>query len=384
MLASRSRPRHDIIAGDGQDLTRIMIEDLLNEIERSYDAVSEELADPDVLADRARYEAAVRLHGKLEPLHGAVLEYREAAQVVAEGEELLDEGQAADDDMQAFLEDEVEKGRRRLEELGEQLRLGMLEEDPDDGKDAIMEIRGGTGGDEAAFFAADLFRMYARFAESRGFAVEVLSANEPPTGGYKEVIAEIRGAGAYGVLKYESGVHRVQRVPANEKVSRIHTSAATVIVLPEVEEIEVDIDPNDLRVDIFRSSGPGGQSVNTTDSAVRLTHLPTGLVVSCQDEKSQYQNKDKAMRILRARLYELRREEQEQELAEARRGMVRTGDRAEKIRTYNFQQNRVTDHRINLTTHRLAGVLDGHLDEFIEALTKADRETRIAEVTGGD
>jgi len=361
-----------------------MIDELLNEIERMYAAVSLELADPEVLADRTRYETAVRLHGRLEPLHAAVLEYRDAEQVVREGEELLGEAQTTDGDMQAFLEDEVATGRQRLADLEEQLRLGMLEEDPDDGKDAILEIRGGTGGDEAAFFAADLFRMYARFAESRGFVVEVLSANEPPTGGYKEIIAEIRGSGAYGVLKYESGVHRVQRVPANEKVSRIHTSAATVVVLPKVDKIEVDIDANDLRVDIFRSSGPGGQSVNTTDSAVRLTHLPTGLVVSCQDEKSQYQNKDKAMRILRARLYELRREERDQELAEARRGMIRTGDRAEKIRTYNFQQNRVTDHRINLTTHRLAEVLDGDLELFTEALARADREAQIAEATGED
>jgi peptide chain release factor 1 len=361
-----------------------MIDDVLTEIERSYAELTAQLAEPEVLADRTRYAAAVRRHGELEPLYAAVREYREAQAAVVEAQELLgdDGGEGLDDEMRAFLTEELEAGRARLVALEEQIRLGMLEHDPDDEKSAILEIRGGTGGDEAAFFAADLFRMYARHAESRGFQVEVLSANEPPTGGFKEVIAELRGAGAYGTFKYESGVHRVQRVPANETASRIHTSTATVAVLPEVEDIEIEIDPNELRVDIFRARGPGGQSVNTTDSAVRITHVPTGLVVSCQDEKSQYQNKDKAMRILRARLYELRKEEQQRELAEARRDMVQTGSRAQKIRTYNYQQNRVTDHRIGFTTHRLTEILNGDLDELTEALEAADREAQVAHLAG--
>jgi peptide chain release factor 1 len=354
-----------------------MIEDLLDDIERTYAELTHELGDPDVLADRARYAAAARRHGELEPLHAAVRDYREAERTLAEAEELLSCAEELDDDMRAYLDEEIEDSRGRLEVLEERIRADMLAHDPNDEKDVILEIRAGTGGDEAALFASDLFRMYARYAESKGLEVEVLSANEPPTGGFKEIIAEIRGRGAYLTLKYESGVHRVQRVPATESTSRIHTSAATVAVLPEAEEIEVDIDPGDLRVEIFRARGPGGQSVNTTDSAVRITHVPSGVTVSCQDEKSQYQNKEKAMRILRARLYELRREEQEREVAEARRDMVGTGDRAQKVRTYNYQQNRVTDHRIGYTTHRLVEVLDGDLDELTAARAAANRESSL-------
>jgi peptide chain release factor 1 len=355
-----------------------MIDDLLDDIERTYAEITHELGDPDVLGDRARYAAAARRHGELEPLHAAARDYREAEHALAEAEELLSGAEELDAEMRAYLEEEIVASKGRLEALEESIRAGLQERDPNDEKDVILEIRGGTGGDEAALFAADLFRMYARYAESKGFQVEVLSANEPPTGGFKEIIAEIRGHGAYSTLKYESGVHRVQRVPATESTSRIHTSTATVAVLPEAEEIEVDVDPNELRIDIFRARGPGGQSVNTTDSAVRITHVPTGVSVSCQDEKSQYQNKDKAMRILRARLYDLRREEQDREVAEARRGMVGTGDRSQKVRTYNYQQSRVTDHRIGFTTHRLVEVLDGDLDELTEALTAADRESSLA------
>jgi peptide chain release factor 1 len=355
-----------------------MIDDLLDDIERTYAEITRELGDPDVLGDRPRYAAAARRHGELEPLHAAARDYREAERTLAEAEDLLSGAEELDAEMRAYLEEEIAASSGRLEALEESIRAGLLERDPNDDKDVILEIRGGTGGDEAALFAADLFRMYARYAESKGFEVEVLSANEPPTGGFKEVIAEVRGRGAYSLLKYESGVHRVQRVPATESTSRIHTSAATVAVLPEAEEIEVEVDPNELRIDIFRARGPGGQSVNTTDSAVRITHVPTGVSVSCQDEKSQYQNKDKAMRILRARLYDLRREEQDREVAEARRDMVGTGDRAQKVRTYNYQQSRITDHRIGFTTHRLVEVLDGDLDELTQALTAADRESSLA------
>jgi peptide chain release factor 1 len=243
----------------------------------------------------------------------------------------------------------------------------------------IIEIRAGTGGDEAGLFAGDLMRMYTRYAQAKDFEVEILSANEGEAGGFKEVILEVRGQGAYSALKYESGVHRVQRVPSTESVGRIHTSTATVAVLPEAEEIDIDLHANDLRIDIFRARGPGGQSVNTTDSAVRITHLPTGVTVSCQDEKSQLQNKERALRILRARLFEVERERQEQERGAARRGMVGSGARSQKVRTYNFQQNRVSDHRIGLTSHRLGDVLEGQLDEFTEALASEDRRAQLSQ-----
>ena len=254
----------------------------------------------------------------------------------------------------------------------------MLTRDPNDAKDVIIEIRAGTGGDEASLFAGDLARMFTRYAEAKGFEVEILSASENDNGGYKEVVLEVRGQGAYSALKYESGVHRVQRVPTTEAAGRIHTSTATVAVLPEVEDIEIDIHPNDLRIDIFRARGPGGQSVNTTDSAVRITHLPTGVTVSCQDEKSQLQNKERALRILRARLYEMEQARQDEERGAARRSMVGSGDRSQKIRTYNFPQNRVSDHRIGLTIHRIAEVMEGDLAEFEEALAAEDRRKQLA------
>jgi len=258
----------------------------------------------------------------------------------------------------------------------------MLTRDPNDAKDVIIEIRAGTGGDEASLFAGDLARMYTRYAQAKGFEVDILSASENDNGGYKEVTLEVKGQGAFSTLKYESGVHRVQRVPATEAAGRIHTSTATVAVLPEAEEIEIEIGPNDLRVDIFRARGPGGQSVNTTDSAVRLTHVPTGVTVSCQDEKSQLQNKERALRILRARLFELEQSKQDEERGAARRTMVGSGDRAQKVRTYNFQQNRVSDHRIGLTSHRIAEVLEGDLDEFTEALAAEDRRKQLAAAGG--
>jgi peptide chain release factor 1 len=359
-----------------------MIADIVNEIERSYEELTEQLGDPEVLGDRQRYAAAARRHAELTELYGLAQQYRAAERGIAEAEELLAGGDGADDEMRDYIAGELADNRRRLDELAERIRAGMLTHDPNDAKDVIVEIRAGAGGDEAALFAGDLCRMYTRHAQAKGLEVDVLSTNEAEAGGFKEVILEIRGPGAYSAFKYESGVHRVQRVPVTEAAGRIHTSAATVAVLPEAEDIEIDIDPGDLRIDIFRSSGPGGQSVNTTDSAVRVTHLPSGLVVSCQDEKSQLQNKERALRILRARLYELARAEQEHELAEARRSMVGSGDRAQKIRTYNFSQNRVSDHRINLTSHRLSEILDGDIDEFSEALAAEDRRKQLASLAG--
>jgi len=353
---------------------------LVEEIERSYAEVTEQLSDPEVLADRARYAAAARRHAELAEGHALVVQYREAERAVSEAEELLAADDAGDDEMRDFLQQELYANRHKLDELAEEIRLQMLARDPNDAKDVIIEIRAGAGGDEAALFAGDLYRMLMRYAEKKGFAVEELSKSESESGGFKEIIFEVRGNGAYSTFKYEGGVHRVQRVPVTESQGRIHTSTATVAVLPEAEDVDVRIDPNDLRIDIFRSSGPGGQSVNTTDSAVRITHLPTGLVVSCQDEKSQLQNKEQALRILRARLYELEREKQEKELSEARRSMVGTGDRSQKIRTYNFPQNRVSDHRVGLTSHRLYEVLEGDIDEFTEALAAEERRKQLASV----
>jgi peptide chain release factor 1 len=355
-----------------------MIDGLVKDIEKTYAEIAEQLGDPAVLGDRKRYAEVARRHAELQASHELAREYREAQQQIAEAQELLSSKDGIDADMRDYLEAELAAGHVRLEALAEEIRVAMLVRDANDSKNVILEVRAGAGGDEAALFAAELFRMYQRYAERKGYQVEVLSTNESSTGGFKEVIAEIRGQGVYSALKFESGVHRVQRVPVTEAAGRIHTSTATVAVLPEAEEIDVQIDPNDLRIDIFRSSGPGGQSVNTTDSAVRVTHLPSGLVVSCQDEKSQLQNRERALRILRARLYELVQREQEQELAEQRRTLVGSGDRAQKIRTYNFPQNRVSDHRIGLTSHRLTDVLAGDIEEFTEALAAEERRKRLA------
>ncbi len=353
------------------------VDDLIAEIERSYAELTEQLADPGVLGDRVRYAEAARAHAELQPVHELARGYREAQLTVTDAEALLADG-STDAEMRAFAQEELADGRRRLVELADEIRARVLTRDPNDGKDVILEIRAGAGGNEACIFAGELARMYTRYAQAKGFDVEVLSANENDDGGFKEMILEVRGQGAYSALKYEGGVHRVQRVPVTESVGRIHTSTATVAVLAEAEDIEVDVRPGDLRVDIFRARGPGGQSVNTTDSAVRITHIPSGVTVSCQDEKSQLQNKEKAMRILRARLFELERTKREEERGEARRGMVGSGDRAQKIRTYNFSQSRVTDHRIGLTTHRIDGVLEGDLDEFTEALAAEDRRRQLA------
>lgn len=289
---------------------------------------------------------------------------------------MLDAGQ--DKEFEEMIRLEMAEAEEIIERASEELKILLLPKDPNDEKNVIMEIRGGTGGDEAALFAADLMRMYSMYAESKNWKIDILSSNPTDIGGYKEVSFSIEGQGAYSRLKFESGVHRVQRVPETESSGRIHTSAVTVAVLPEVEEVEVEINQNDLRIDVFRAGGPGGQCVNTTDSAVRITHIPTGIVVSCQDEKSQHKNKDKAMKILRSRIYDVMEEQRHKEIADERKSQVGSGDRSERIRTYNFPQSRVTDHRINLTLYKLEQILDGNLDEIIDALVTADQAAKLA------
>jgi peptide chain release factor 1 len=354
-----------------------MIDRLAAEIEEKYAALTEELADPEVLRDQARYAEVSKAHADLGEAYRLAVAYREARTSCEEAEAMLDEG-GLEPEMKEFLNEEKSSAQEKMEQLEQELRVAVLEKDPRDEKNAIVEIRAGAGGDEAALFAAELQRMLMRYAERQRLRTEILSTTEVALGGIKEVIFGVKGRGAYGTLKYESGVHRVQRVPVTESTGRIHTSTATVAVLPEAEDVEIHIDPNEVRVDVYRSTGPGGQSVNTTDSAVRLTHLPTGLVVSCQDEKSQLQNKERAFRILRARLYDLAQAAQDAELAAQRRSQVGTGDRAQKIRTYNFPQGRVTDHRVGLTSHRMEAILQGELEEFTEALQAHERAEQLA------
>ncbi|MEW6553865.1 MAG: peptide chain release factor 1 [Actinomycetota bacterium] len=354
----------------------------LEEIEKKYEDLERELAQPEVYADRQRYAELARSHSELTEVVTALREYREALREAREAGDMLREEQ--DPEMADFLRDSLQAAEGRSEELEREIRVMLLPPDPRDEKDVIMEVRAGAGGEEAGLFAGDLYRMYSRYADRRGWKTEVLSSSPSELGGFKEIIFSVRGKGAYSRMKYESGVHRVQRIPVTESGGRIHTSTSTVAVLPEAEEVEVTIDPADLRVDVFRSTGPGGQSVNTTDSAVRITHIPTGVVVSCQDEKSQLQNREKALRILRARLLRTEQERQQREQAEERRSQVGTGDRSERIRTYNFPQGRISDHRIGLTVHRLEDVLDGDLEEIIDTLASADRAERLAEIGGGD
>jgi peptide chain release factor 1 len=354
-----------------------MIERLAAEIEAKYLALQEEMADPEVYSDQSRYTGISKAHSDLEEAYRLAVAYRTARSSLEEAEAMLDEG-GLDPDMKEFLLEEKESARSRIEGLEQEIRVTVLEKDPRDEKNAIVEVRAGAGGDEAALFATEVQRMIMRYAERKRLRTEVLSTTEATLGGIKEVIFEAKGRGAYGALKYESGVHRVQRVPVTESTGRIHTSTVTVAVLPEVEEVEIDIDPNDVRVDVYRSTGPGGQSVNTTDSAVRITHIPSGLVVSCQDEKSQLQNKERAFRILRARLFDLAQAEQDAQVAAQRRSQVGTGDRAQKVRTYNFPQGRVTDHRVGLTSHRIEAILQGELEEFTEALEAQARAEQLA------
>jgi peptide chain release factor 1 len=344
----------------------------LAEIERRYEELERLVADPATIANRREYAKLARERAQLE---AAVEGYRERQRLerdIAEHRELVHD---PDPDIRDMARGELPAIEEELAALDVRLKTLLLPRDPNDERNTVLEIRAGTGGDEAALFAADLFRMYGRYAERRGWRVEVLSSSPTGIGGLKEVIALVQGDGAFSRLKFEGGVHRVQRVPVTETQGRIHTSAVTVAVLPEAEDVEIDLPDKELRIDVFRSSGPGGQSVNTTDSAVRVTHLPTGLVVTCQDEKSQHKNKAKALKILRARLLDRARQEQQAAIAQSRRAMVGSGDRSEKIRTYNFPQNRVTDHRVNLTLHQLDRVLDGDLDPIVDALaTKAQSE----------
>ena len=355
-----------------------MIGKLIEQIEERYRDLTEQLADPETLANRDRYTGIARSHRELEEAHKLAEEYRRAESDAEGAEELLQGGDGElDAPERGELQGIVTSAKARMQELEEDLRLAMVEKDPNDAKNVIVEIRAGAGGDEAALFAGDLYRMLTKYGERRRFTSEPLAISPAEVGGFKEIVFEVKGDGAYSVFKYEAGVHRVQRVPKTESQGRIHTSTATVAVLPEAEDVEIEVDPNDLQVDVYRSSGPGGQSVNTTDSAVRITHKPSGLVVSVQDEKSQLQNRERAMRILRARLYERALQEQQAELAADRRAQVGTGERSEKVRTYNFPQGRVTDHRIKLTSHNLPGVLEGELDEFTDALSADERRRQL-------
>ncbi len=350
----------------------------LQAIEERYEELSRLISDPAVLADQATWRAYVKEHSRLQDLVDKYREYRRIVGSLEEARGLLRE--RLEDDFRELVESELEELRKQENRVQQELKALLLPRDPNDEKNVIVEIRAGAGGEEAALFAADLFRMYSRYAERRGWRTELLDASHTDIGGFKEVVFVVEGRGAYSRLKYESGVHRVQRIPTTESGGRIHTSTATVAVLPEAEEVEVEINPEELVIDTFCASGPGGQHVNKTESAVRITHLPTGLVVTCQDEKSQHKNREKAMRVLRSRLLDLAQQQQQQELAEARRLQVGTGDRSERIRTYNFPQGRVTDHRIGLTLYRLDTIVDGDLDEIIDALITTDQAEKLRRV----
>jgi len=354
--------------------------DKLAEIERKYEELTAQLGDPGVLADQSVYQKTAKAHSELSEVVEKYREWKGIRKGLEETKALLEEA-STDLEMKALAHEELSDLEKRRAEVEEELRILLLPKDPNDEKNVVLEIRAGTGGDEASLFAQEIFRMYNRYAESQGWRVEVLSTSLSGIGGIKEVIALIEGQKVYSKLKYESGVHRVQRVPATEQQGRIHTSAITVAVLPEADEVEIEIDPKDIRIDTFCSSGPGGQSVNTTYSAVRLTHLPTGMVVSCQDEKSQIKNRAKGLRVLRSRLYEMKLQEQQKQITEERRSMVGTGDRSEKIRTYNFPQNRLTDHRIGLTIHQLDRVMDGKIEDIIEALIAYFQAEKMKQAT---
>ncbi len=346
-------------------------------IEERFGVLTDAISDPDVLANRETWSRLCKEHADMMPIVEKYKEYKAYKTSMDESKAVLDDAEAKE--LHELARMEWETSEKEAKCCEEELKRLLLPKDPNDEKNVIMEIRGGAGGDEAALFAADLFRMYSMYAESRRWKIDILNSNETGIGGYKEISFMIIGQGAYSRLKYESGVHRVQRVPDTESQGRIHTSTVTVAVLPEMEEVEVEINPNDLRIDVFRAGGPGGQCVNTTDSAVRITHIPTGLVVSCQDEKSQHKNKDKGMKILRSRLYELMQSEQHEKVASERKSQVGTGDRSERIRTYNFPQGRVSDHRIGLTLHKIDTIMNGDLDELLDALSLHFQSEKLKE-----
>ena len=346
--------------------------------ENRYQELGQRMCDPSVISDPKTYADVMREYKNMTPIVEKYREYVKAQQTLHESQEMLDEG-GLEKEFRELVQQELDQAKQDAEHAAEELKILLLPRDPNDDRNVIMEIRAGAGGEEAALFSARLFRMYSMYAALKGWKTEILNANETELGGYKEISFMIAGDGAYSRLKYESGVHRVQRVPETETQGRIHTSTATVAVLPEVDDVEVEINPSDLQIDTYRSSGAGGQHINKTESAIRITHLPTGLVVECQDERSQFKNKDKAMKVLRSRLYEAKQREQDAMVAAERRSQVGTGDRSERIRTYNFPQGRLTDHRIGLTLYRLEELLDGNLDEVIDALIAADRAKKLRE-----
>ena len=350
--------------------------DKLEDLLVRFEEVLNELGEPGVTDNQVRFQKLMKEQSELQPLVDTYKEYKENKETIQDSLSMLEEEK--DEEMREMLKEELSHAKKRVEELEQQLKILLLPKDPNDSKNVIVEIRAGAGGDEAALFAAEIYRMYVKYAESHRWKTEMISLNENGIGGFKEVTFMIQGNGAYSRLKYESGVHRVQRVPETESGGRIHTSTCTVAIMPEAEEIDFHLDMNDCKFDVFRASGNGGQCVNTTDSAVRLTHIPTGIVISCQDEKSQLKNKDKALKVLRARLYEMELAKQHDAEAEARRSQIGTGDRSEKIRTYNFPQGRVTDHRIKLTLHRLDSILGGDLEEIIDSLIAADQAAKLS------
>ncbi|MGL4547391.1 peptide chain release factor 1 [Eubacterium aggregans] len=348
----------------------------LDFLSEKYDDLNQKISDPEVIADQVKWQKLMKEHAHLEPIIAHYMACKKASEGIEESKEMLLD-KALDKEFKELCEMELSELTEEKERLEEELKVLLLPKDPNDDKNVIVEIRAGAGGSEAALFAGDLFRMFTRYAERHRWKSEIMNSNIPDIGGIKEITFAIEGQGAYSRLKYESGVHRVQRIPSTESGGRIHTSTATVAVLPEVDDVEVEINPNDIRVDVYRSSGNGGQCVNTTDSAVRLTHEPTGLLVTCQDEKSQLKNKEKAMKVLKARLYEIEMQKQQSEIAKDRKSQVGTGDRSERIRTYNFPQGRVTDHRIGMTVHQLDAFLDGEIDEMVDALITSDQAEKM-------
>ncbi|MCG8539881.1 MAG: peptide chain release factor 1 [Clostridia bacterium] len=353
--------------------------DKLNFIEEKFEDLSQKISDPDVISDQPTWQKFIKEHASIKPIVDKYREYKEVKSGIEEARDILKDSK--DNELKEMAKMEMEELECQVEPLEDELKILLLPKDPNDEKNVIVEIRAGAGGDEAGLFAAELLRLYTRYAERNNWKTEMMSSNETGVGGIKEVIFMIKGNGAYSRLKYESGVHRVQRIPSTESGGRIHTSTSTVAVLPEVDDVEIEVNQSELRIDVFRSSGNGGQSVNTTDSAVRITHLPTGMVVTCQDEKSQLKNKEKAMKVLKARLYDTIMAEQNAEIAEARKSQVGTGERSEKIRTYNYPQSRITDHRINLTLYKLNQFLDGEIDEVVDALITTDQAEKLKKLS---